>query len=151
VISKIKQTVSRSQKMFKFAGTLKRLSSQYSIAVVVVNQATERFNNTNHDNNEASSNSSGLDLTLTWANCVNTRLFLSRSTNHMHHKQLPKQQQQQQQQQVQQQQQPFVDDLNDETLSTLSYKLEYRSKEQQQQQQQHEQRRCYYLSQRTKN
>ncbi|KAK9841637.1 hypothetical protein WJX74_009147 [Apatococcus lobatus] len=77
----------RANMMFQTAGLLKRLANKYHLAVVVVNQVSDAISDKPQEN--GCGHTAGLQLRtsgrevipalgLAWANCVNTRLFLSR-------------------------------------------------------------------------
>lgn len=88
----------RSEALFKLSGILRKYADEYQVAVVVVNQAVDCITNNNNNSVQQQHQhvtagkslfSKGRQvapaLGLAWANCVNTRVFLSRhnSNNNM--------------------------------------------------------------------
>lgn len=84
----------RSEALFKLSGILRKYADEYQVAVVVVNQAVDCINNNNKGGAQQQHQhvTAGLQLHskgrqvapalgLAWANCVNTRVFLSRDSD----------------------------------------------------------------------
>lgn len=79
--------IRRSSILFKMASKLKLIGRKYGVAVVVTNQVTDLFDSgiNNRIGNATIMETSGrhvcASLGLSWASCVNTRLFMSRSAD----------------------------------------------------------------------
>ena len=69
----------RSSRLFTAAQKMKKLSQQYRIPFVVINQVTSYFQNPSAHCNPAMLPQNVVPaLGLTWSNCVNTRYLLAR-------------------------------------------------------------------------